>query len=155
MKVLLNANICDQQTSAIANALHEPFNTIAHEVSGDYGGKMDHLWIDFQLVDYDLSARKSWKFRFQKRVSGHSRLTGINDPPKFNVGHYSVAPDYQHLVAIPLANVTGYALRLIYDSTSILSTKAKSLGDFDADGFRSQLASVCASHGFDVVGTTR
>jgi hypothetical protein len=155
MDVLLNANVCDQETSAIAQALYEPFNTISREVSGDYGGLMDHLWIDFQLIAPYLTTHKSWRFRFQKRVSGRSRLMGINNPPKFNVGHYSVAPDYLHLVAIPLINVTSYALRLIYDSTSILSTKANSLGAFDAVGFRSKFAAVCSSNGFDVFATTR
>ena len=47
MEVGLHANMCDQTTARIADALHRPFKDISRDLSKDYGGTMSHLWIDF------------------------------------------------------------------------------------------------------------
>jgi hypothetical protein len=49
MEISLHDNICDMNTLPIAQALHAPFKTIGSELSGDYGGIMEHLWISFEL----------------------------------------------------------------------------------------------------------
>ena len=94
---------------------------------------------------------KAWPFRFQKRVSGKCRFAPeLQVPDKYNVCHYSICPDYGHLLAIPIDQVVLYALSLIYDSTSVLDKNAKRLGGFDARLFRSRFVSVCSSHGYKI-----
>lgn len=87
MKVGFHANVCDQSTSYISRALYKPFKELAAILEADYGGIIEHLWIDIELIERE---RKALNFRFQKRVSGYSRLGLPAIPDNFNVGHYSV-----------------------------------------------------------------
>ncbi len=150
MKVGLHANMSDSDTHKIAAELHIPFRTIAKSLSGEYGGLMEHLWIDFELIRSHAERRAPFSFRFQKRVSGKDRLTGIDHPDQYNVGHYSVRPDFDLLLRVPLAEVAGYALQLIHESTAVLLTKAKKLGGFDAELFRSRFVSCCLAEGYRI-----
>ncbi len=155
MQVGLHANMCDSTTERIADALHAPFKAIGRDLSKDYGGTMNHLWIDFELIEAHAARRPPWSFRFQKRVGGSSpdKLTGLPRGVYENVGHYSVSPDFQELRSVPKDSVVSYVLSLIYVSTSVLIEKQKKLGGFDAERFRSDFLTTCRQHGYDI-GTT-
>jgi hypothetical protein len=152
MQVGLHANICDRTTERIADALHAPFKAIGRDLSKDYGGTMNHLWIDFELVEDDAVQRPPWSFRFQKRVGGSSpdKLTGLPRGLYENVGHYSVRPNFQELRTVPHESIVSYVLNLIYASTSVLIEKQKKLGGFDADKFRSEFIAACRQHGYEI-----
>ena len=152
MEFSINCNASDQTTGRIADVLCGPFEAISKDLSKDYGGTMNHLWIDFELVESHAQRRPPWSFRFQKRVTGSSaaKLTGLPMPVIENVGHYSVRPDFQELRSLPLDRVVGYALNLIYASTSVLTKKQKRLGGFDAERFRSDLLSSCRQRGYQI-----
>ena len=150
MKVALHSNMCDTDTSKIAQALHEPFRAIGADISGDYGGIMEHLWVDFELVRHHANLRQPRSFRFQKRVSGKDRFTGLDGPDMHNVGHYSVRPDFDHILALPIERTVIYALSLILSSTSILQSKVGRIGSFNAALFRSNFSAACASRGYNL-----
>jgi hypothetical protein len=155
MKVALHANICDLSTQGIAKVLREAFTPIEKDLHNDYGGTMQHLWIDFELVARHAERRKPFPFRFQKKVGGGIfKITGTRTPVYENVGHYSVRPDFQRLKTLPLDSVATYALNLIYVSTSVLVEKQKRLGGFDAGRFRSDFVSSCRAHGHEIDGQT-
>ena len=149
MEVSLNANMTDQATNRIGSVLRDAFKIIKKEISGDYGGTIQHLWIDFELIQSHAEQRPPWKFRYRKRVGGSVfKLTGSQTPLYENVGHYSVRPDFQKLLRIPLESVASYALSLIYASTTVLIEKQKKLGGFEAQRFRGDFKSSCIKHGF-------
>jgi hypothetical protein len=152
MEVSLNANMCDQATQQIAKILRDAFKTIEKDLSKDYGGTIQHLWIDFELIQSHAERRRPFPFRFQKRVGGSIfELTGLPTPVCENVGHYSVRPDFQELLRIPLESVASYALSLIYASTSVLVEKQKKLGGFDAQRFRMDFLSSCRERDYEIV----
>lgn len=141
--------MCDQATAEIAAALHRPFKSIGAALSKDYGGSIEHLWIDFELIQSHCEERPILSFRYQKRVGGGKfSLTGLQTAVSTNVGHYSVRPDFDTLLKLPHDSVVPYVLSLIYDSTSVLVEKAKKLGGFDADQFRRDFVLVCEKHGY-------
>jgi len=115
MELGFHANICDATTERIADALRAPFKVISQDLSGDYGGTMNHLWIDFELVEAFAQRRRPWSFRFQKKVGGSSpnKLTGLPRRVHENVGHYSVRPDFKELRNVPQDSVVSYVLSLI------------------------------------------
>ena len=82
--------------------------------------------------------------------SAFKKLTGLPTPLYENVGHYSVRPDFQELLRIPLEAVASYALGLIYASTSVLVEKQKKLGGFDADKFRQDFLASCRERGYQI-----
>lgn len=147
MQVKINANMVDQETSHISDILYKPFKDLEQLLLNDYGGTIEHLWIDFELID---RARPPFSFRFQKRVSGRGNLTGIDFPDEFNVGHYSVKPDFAILLKLPDDEIVKYALNLIYQSTSILIDKTKKLGGFNAELFRTQFLTSCDLLGYQL-----
>lgn len=152
MKVSLNANTSDQATGRIAKLLRAAFKTIEKDVSKDYGGTMQYLWIDFELIQSHAERRPSWPFRFQKKVGGSVfKLTGLTTPVYENVGHYGISPDFRILLNTPLESVACYALSLIYESTFVLIGKQKKLGGFDAYRFRQDFLSSCEKHGFRII----
>ena len=151
MEVGLHANMSDQATGRIAEILCDAFEKIGKDVSKDYGGLIQHLWIDFELIQSHAERRPPFAFRFQKRVGGSiCKLTGLPTPLCENVGHYSVRPDFRELLSIPLASVASYALNLIYASTSVLIEKQKKLGGFDAQMFRQDFLSSCRARGYRI-----
>jgi hypothetical protein len=157
MEVGLHANMCDLTTERIASALHSPFKAIGKDLSKDYGGTMNHLWIDFELIERRPGRRLPRSFRFQKRVGGSSpdKLTGLPRGVYENVGHYSVEPDFNELLRVPLDSVVSYVLGLIYASTSVLVEKQKKLGGFDAQTFRSDFLTICRRHGYSIDSTVQ
>lgn len=148
MEVSLNANMYDNQTYKFSPILHDPLKAISRRLSGDYGGIMDHLWIDFELIQSHVEHRGPRTFRFQKRVSGRGNLTGIDFPDRHNVGHYSVCPDFSIMMALPLVGIPSYVLETIYASTTVLHEKSKRLGGFNAEMFRDRFLVACSDEGF-------
>lgn len=152
MELGLHANMVDEVTGRIADILHAPFEQVSRDLNNDYGGSIEHLWIDFELIRDHGERRPPFSFRYQKRVSGNDRLTGIRHPDRQNVGHYSVRPDFTVLLNLPDEQVPIYALRLIYDSTAVLHEKSRKLGGFDAERFRFDFLEVCRRHGCEIAG---
>jgi hypothetical protein len=151
MQLGLHANMCDSTTKGIADALRVPFKAISGDLSKDYGGMMEHLWIDFELIEAHAGRCPRWSFRFQTKVGGsRDKLTGLPRPVRKNVGHYSVRPDFQELRSVPPDSVVSYVLSLIYASTSVLMEKHKKLSSFDAKTFRSDFRSWCKGHGYEI-----
>ncbi len=152
MEVGLHANVCDQTTSHVAKALHVPFEELSARLRGNYGGVIEHLWIDLELLEYRAKAdgQSRFPFRFQKRVSGHSRLGLPAIPDSYNVGHYSVRPDFQLITSLPTEKLVQYVLSLIYDSTSVLIEKQRKLGGFNAALFRNNFVQECRALGYEV-----
>jgi hypothetical protein len=152
MEVSINANMCDRATERIASALHAPLRVLSRALSQDYGGTMEHLWIDLELIE--RCGKRPWAFRYQKKVSGSAaaKLTGVPMPVYEHGGHYSVTPDFAALARVPIESVVGYVLTLIYLSTSVLFSERRELGDFDVQGFRSQFRASCERHGYPLQG---
>jgi hypothetical protein len=151
MEISINANAVDQATQKIGEVLQAAFEPISEDLSNNYSGTIRHLWIDFELVQSHVDRRPPFRFRFQKKVGGGIfKLTGLPAPVCKNVGHYSVRPDFQKLLAMPLEAVAEYALGLIYASTSMLIDKQKKLGGFDAQKFRQDFLSSCKKHGYSL-----
>lgn len=137
MEVSLHANMCDESTESISK-----------ELSRNYGGSMEHLWIDFELIESRGGKRAPFPFRFQKRVGGaKERLTGLPMPVYHNVGHYSVRPNFRELKRVPRESIVSYVLSEIYASTVILLDKQKRLGGFDAVKFRADYLAACHERG--------
>jgi hypothetical protein len=157
MEVSLNANMCDAQTRLIAQELHGPFKVLSRNLTGSYGGVIEHLWIDFELIPAHAALRPPRAFRFQKRVAPPAMLKGLGLSHCQNVGHYSVRQDFGVLLQFPMEQVAAYALRLIYESTVVLTGKQKRLGPFDPSAFRSSFLKNCRKLGYEVssVGSAR
>jgi len=155
MEVGLHANMCDWTTNEIADILRAPFESISRDLSKDYGGTMEHLWIDFELIEAQAQRRPPYSFPFQKKVGGSSpdKLTGLPRPVHQNVGHYSVRPDFHKLRCVPKGLVVSHVLNLIYESSSVLVEKQKKLGGFDAQRFRADFLNSCRQHGYEIGAT--
>jgi len=152
MEVGIHANVCDRTTAKVAEALRKPFDELSKRLRGQYGGTMEHLFIDLELVESHTrpDGRERFPFRFQKRVSGHSRFGLPAIPDSFNVGHFTVRPHFQLLTSLSTEQVVPYVLSLIYASTSRLLEKQKKLGGFDAVLFRNKFLDACRSMGYEV-----
>jgi hypothetical protein len=139
MKVVISAPKQDQGTGHIAEAMHAPLRQLSAAVSGDYGGSMEHLWVELELVPGDADRRSAWSFRFQKHVSPKPLAAGLPKVEYHNVGHYSVRPDYFALAQVAPEDVSRYLMELIYESTAVLEKKQKRLGGFNLKDFRIQM----------------
>jgi hypothetical protein len=135
----------DQGTEHLAEAVRPYLELASAYVSRDYGGWMEHLWIDLEMSPGRADSRSAWSFRFQHRVSlaRSARQWGLpapsgGDEPK-NVGHFSVRPDYFKLAQILPDHVPAFLLRLVYDQSAVLEKKSRLLGGFDAKSFRRDL----------------
>lgn len=150
MLVQLHANMVDQSTRKVAHALRPTLDALGETLSADYGGIMEHLWIDLELIEAhaksDGSPRHS--FRFQNRVSGRSHFGIPSVPASLHVGHFSVRPDFDLVRSLPIDQAVVYCLSLIYRGTHILCTKSKRLGGFDAKEFRLRFHDACRRMGF-------
>ena len=151
MQVGIHANMSDGSTGRLAQALHPPFRELSARLSGEYGGVLEHLWIDLELVEGHAKADGTPRhpFRLQKRVSGASRLGLPPVPDKFNVAHFSVRPNFALVSSLPTEQAISYVLKLIYEASSVLLEKQKKLGGFDAVRFRARLRDECRSLGYD------
>lgn len=149
LKVGFHANMMDSKTKHVADIIHKPFEVLSEKLNNDYGGNMEHLWIDLELIESHLADRKPHSFRFQKRVT----LSGFGFPGKeynYNVGHYSVAPDFERLKSLPEESICDYILRLVFLSTQVLVDKKKKLDDFKAEQFRKDFINVCKELGYSI-----
>lgn len=141
------ANMYELSTQRIVNVVQEPFDKLSKKLSNDYGGNIEHLWIDLELVESHLEKGKAWPFRFQKRVT----LSGFGIPRKeynYNVGHYSVVPDFEKLKTLPEESICDYVLKLIYESIQILVDKKKKLENFRVEQFRVDFIKACNELGY-------
>lgn len=130
LKMKFFANIMDKNTTKVANAINKYFEHFEKALNNDYGGIMEYLWIDLELAAH----YKSHSFRYQKRVSQPSSYT---DFFTYNVGHYSIHPDYERLKELSTdKEICDYIFELLYNSTQVLIDKQKKLGNFDATKFR-------------------
>jgi len=152
MRVGFHANVCDQATSHVAKALHLPFKELGRLLQGDYGGLIEHLWIDLELLESPIKAdaKSLHSFRFQKRVSGYSRMGLPAIPDSYNVGHYSVKPDFHKITTLQNDALICYVVNLIYESTTVLLEKQKKLGGFNAMLFRENFVQASRSLGYEV-----
>lgn len=152
MEIGIHANMVDRSTDRIGDALRSVFKELCKKLNDDYGGIIEHLWIDFELIE--SHARPDGKprhpFRFQKRVSGRSSFGLPPSPDYYNVGHFSVRPNFQYLVSLPEENVVSYCLNLIYKELNILKEKEKKLGGFKSEMFRSRFFDECNILGYSI-----
>lgn len=152
MKVGLHANMVDMRTDKIGSSLRAVFVILSERLSGDYGGTIEHLWIDFELIESHAKpdGKPRYPFRFTKRVSGRSSFGLPPAPDNFNVGHFSVRPDFQRLLSIANEDITAYCLNLIYKELEVLKTKEKKLGGFDSELFRKKYKDECTRLGYTI-----
>ena len=130
LKVAFHANSVDQSTYHVSEAVTKHFESFEKALHKDYGGNMEQLWIDLELVE----SHKSYPFRFQKRIGNPSSYTEFYS---YNVGHYSVRPDFEKLrTLVSEEEICSYVFELLYQSTQILLDKQKKLDGFDASKFR-------------------
>jgi hypothetical protein len=149
----ISIDATDQGTEHLAEAVRPYLERASAYLSRNYGGLMEHLWIDLEMSPVRADIRPAWSFRFQRRVSlarsakqfGLPVLSDEVDPK--NVGHFSVRPDYFKLAEVPLDNVPGFLLRLVYDEAVALEKRSRGLGGFDARSFRRDLLEHIASIG--------
>lgn len=150
MKVGIHAAVVDSDTQALATAITPVFDALGRALEGEYGGSVEHLWIDLELLAYlaneDGSAR--YPFRFQKRVSGRSRFGLPTVADSFNVAHFSVRPDFALLASLPVEESIGHVLERIYQESMVLLDKQKKLGGFNAGLFLERLLIECQRLGY-------
>jgi hypothetical protein len=139
VQVQINAAKCDQGTAHIAEIIAPTLEALSQRLSGDYGGPMEHLWIDLELCPADADRRPPRAFRFQKRVAPPRVLAAFEPVHSLNVGHYSVRPDYFALAQVDLEWVPAYIAKILYDSTETLIGR-RTLRHFDVDLFRARFA---------------
>jgi len=138
MRFAIHANDFDLSTEHLSPVLQPLCKSLGVALSKDYGGLMEHLWIDIELNPGPAEQRPPYAFRFQKRVSSNLfRLPGVQEYR--NVGHFSVRPDFFELAAVPKDTVGCYLLQMVFASTAVLEQKRTLLGGFDAVAFRSDL----------------
>jgi hypothetical protein len=150
MKVGLHASVVDLHTSDVAKVLRPVFDMLSRALETDYGGAIQHLWIDLELLESALrpGGGPRYPFRFRKRVSGSSRFGLPAVPDRFDVGHFSVRPDIALLVSLPEEQAVSYVLQLIYQASAVLLEKQKRLGGFDANLFRARFLAECRQLGY-------
>ncbi|MBS9773926.1 MAG: hypothetical protein KGV59_02045 [Tenacibaculum sp.] len=137
LNVGFHANKVEKSTRRISGIVREPFKKLENELSNDYGCCMEYLWIGLELV----SSHSAFPFRFQKRVNIDSGIGGKDY--YYNVGHYSIMPDFEKLKTLSDESVLEYVLTLIFNSTEILVKKKKRLGNFNAEQFRLDFKKIC------------
>ena len=141
LKVAFHANIVDKNTEKISEVIRSRLENLEKELNNDYEGSMEHLWIDLELVESHLTNRAAYPFRFQKRVSIPTSYTEFYS---YNVGHYSVKPDFGKLrELLSEESICSYVSELLYESTQILIDKQKTLGNFNTTAFRADFLSAC------------
>lgn len=150
MKVGLHANMVDQETDKIASLLRDVFEVLCEKLEANYGGTIEHLWIDFELIERHAKpdGKPRFPFRFAKRVSGRSQFGLPPSPDHLNVGHFSVRPNFQQLLSISKDEIVLYCLNLIYKELEILKVKEKKLGGFDSELFLNRYKEECNNLGY-------
>jgi hypothetical protein len=145
MEVFLSAAECDQGTEHLADLIRPLLDKVSPMLTGEYGGPMEHLFVALDLIPGRADDGPPSAFRLQKRVRTPRELRALGDRELFNVGSYSVRPDFLELAQVPLEDVPCYLIKLMYESTADLKGK-RQLKGFDVDLFRQKFAaaiSVC------------
>lgn len=152
MKVGIYANMVDQQTDKIADALSDVFDILGEKLTGDYDGIIEHLWIDFELIESHgrPDGKPKHPFRFAKRVSGRAPFGLPPSSDLLNVGHFSVRPNFPYLLSLSKDKVVPYCLNLIYVELVVLKAKEKKLGGFNSDLFRNNFSKECETLGYSL-----
>lgn len=141
LNVEFHANIVDKTTEKVAGIIRKYFDNLEKNLCKDYGGNMEHLWIDLELVD----GHKPFPFRFQKRVEISTSYTEFYS---YNVVNYCIEPDYEKLSGLlSEEEICRYIFGLWYESTQILVDKQKRLDGFNATQFRLDFLSACEKLG--------
>jgi hypothetical protein len=150
MEVGIHANMVDQQTDKIASTLRDVFDILCKRLSGNYGGAIEHLWIDFELIEGHAKpdGKPRFPFRFAKRVSRRSQFGLPPSPDYLNVGHFSVRPNFRYLLTISKDEVIPYCLNLIYNELVVLKAKEQKLGGFNSESFRNKFREECKNLGY-------
>lgn len=144
LELLIGPSYISQDLMRIADALRPLWPQLPQALHQDYGGNMEELWIDLALVE----GRGDFSFRFQKRVSSQGLSGGHVVGYDYNVGHYSVVPDFRILESLETEEeIRQYILSLMEQSLEVLVKKAKSLGGFDAQRFRNDFRRTCQELG--------
>jgi hypothetical protein len=135
----------DQGTAHIASVVRPYLEVASARLSRDYGGEIEHLWIDIELSPSRADRTRTWPFRFQRRVSmrNAAKASGlplrVDCPDSTNVGHFGARPDYFELAGTELERTPAYILALVHRESAVLEAKSKRLGGFDARSFRQDL----------------
>jgi hypothetical protein len=139
----MNLRIFDagQPFTPLPETLRPWLEEASHSLSGrDYGGPMEHLWIEVEIYEYGMNVpdRPPWPFRFQKRVA--PRLPSGLGPANVhtNVGHYGVRPIAEDMRADSAVVAARQVLRVVLKSTDCLRDKRQIRG-FDVARFQSDL----------------
>ena len=146
MNVQISAPKSDQGTEHIAAMIRPHLAELSRALSGEYGGIMEHLWIDLELCPGDADRRDAFCFRFQKRVAPQRSFLALGAQEHFNVGHFSVRPDYFDLARVPMSDVVCYLTKLIYEGTETLGQRQQ-IGNFDVRAFREKFAAFLSESG--------
>ncbi len=144
LKVEFHANMYEHSTQRISDALDAPFEKLEEKLNKDYQGCMEYLWIDVELISH----YSALPFRFQKRVNIASGVGGKDY--YYNVGNYSILPDFEKLKTLSEELAVEYILTLIYNSTEILIKKKKRLDNFNAEKFRLDFKNACLELGYSI-----
>ena len=103
---------------------------------------MEYLWINLDLIE----KFKSFPFRFQKRVS---QPTSYTEFYTYNVGSYSVRPDFEKLRSLSSDyEICSYIFGLLYQSTQVLVDKQNKLDGFEITKFRLDFLSALKKIGY-------
>lgn len=137
LKVSFFTNVIEEKTKLIPSYLNEYLRLIENDLYKNYRGTMESLWIDIELVE----KQEPYPFRFQKRVNSPSSYT---DPYTYNVGHFSIKPNFNLLDKLQSKNlICLYLIDLLCESINELSNRKKALGDFDFRAFQSDFIEAC------------
>lgn len=152
MKLGFHASICDESTRSLADALRPLFDKLSEQLSGEYGGPMEHLWIDVELLvgSAKPDGQPRHTFRLQKRVSGRGHFGLPAIPDRFNVGHYSVRPDFSFLATHSTEESVSHIVQLIYESLTALESKRRRVGDLDIRLLRERFVYSCKVLGVSI-----
>jgi hypothetical protein len=152
MKIGLHAHMVDDRTENIASKLRDIFDELCERLNGDYGGTIEHLWIDMELIEDHArpDGKPKFPFRFTKRVSGRAPFGLPPSPDSYNVGHFSIRPNFSFLLSRKESEAIPYCLNLIYNELIILKAKEKKLGGFNSELFRNKFREECKNLGFSL-----
>jgi hypothetical protein len=91
MDVQINASKIDQGTEHLETLVRSHLHMLSSKLSGEYGGPLDHLWIDLELCPGDADHRPAFSFRFRKRVVTPRELRALGDRVFFQCGSLQCA----------------------------------------------------------------
>lgn len=142
MECLIHVAGVDQGVEQQADVLQPHLERLGRHLSQDYGGEMQHLWIQIQICPGDADRGPPLPFRLQRRVSGRqsARRLGLPaGPDTHQVGSFAVRPDPVAFAATELDELPAYVIRVLHQAAVVLEEKSAQLGGFDAPRFRKDI----------------